>query len=526
MSDLPEPVYLMPGEQRTASFVISPPRQAESLAGEHRLTINVTSKADPQQVATIQAEVVITAFQQFAAELFPHHSTGIAEGKFQVGLRNGGNVSVDVRLDAVGQEDSCVFTFDQPVVNIPAGEEGLVSMTARSKQPIFEDIPRLHTFTVTAQPLGSMAQAQVLHGQWEQRTPSFELELRPPRQSGISSGQFTILARSRTNDRIELRFEVDDSQRACAYTVKPTSMTLEPGQEDQALLKVRPTLPMASEAPRNHTFAVTARPVEAPSKTEQVTGEWQQIPPAFAIQLQPQRQSSSAKVTYKVLTSNQSQESLTIELEAKLVDGGCSFSFDPSRMTIASGKTQEARLTVQARKPTASAYTHAFTVTARPTETPAITRQVHGEWNQVPPQFEAELQPKMISSRSAAKYRLSVRNISDSDLSIRPDAADAAGSCNFTFEPSEFTVPAGASRATGLTVRSTKGPKGKEHLSHNFAVTAKVSQVPGITSRVEGVWEQLPGGRSTGAFIFLALIAWIIIIAGWTLALAYLANPA
>lgn len=521
VSDLPEPVYLMPGEQRTASFNVSPPRQAESLAGEHRLTIKVTSKADPQQMAAIQAVVVVTAFQQFAAELFPRHGTGIAEGKFQVRLRNGGNAGVQVGFEAVGQEDSCVFKFDQPVVDLAAGEEGLVDLTVRSKLPIFEDIPRLHTFNVKAQPLGSMEPAQVLHGQWEQRMPSFELELRPPRQSGITSGQFTILARSRTNDRMELQLDVEDNRRDCLYTIEPTSLTLEPGQEDQALLTVRPTRPLAGEVSHSHPFAVTARPVEAPSKIEQVTGEWQQIPPAFVIQLQPQRQSSSARATYKVRISNQSQESLTIKLESEGAKGDCSFSFEHSRMTVARGQTQEVRLTVQAQKPLAAARTYVFTVSARPDEAPAIIRQARGEWNQAPPQFEAELRPKTISSRSAAKYSLSIRNLSDGDLTIRPEAADEAGICHFTFEPSEFTVPAGATRGTGLTVRSAKGPKGKEHLSHSLAVTARVARVPGIMSRVEGNWVQLPGGRSMGAFVFLALIAWLIIIAGWTFALAY-----
>lgn len=521
VSDLPEPVYLMPGEQRTVSFNISPPRQAESLAGEHQLTINVTSKADPQQMATIQAVVVITPFQQFAAELFPKHATGIVEGKFQVRLRNGGNAGVQVGLEAMGQQDSCVFTFDQPEVNLPAGEESLVGLTVRSKLPIFEDIPRLHSFTVTARPKGTTESAQILHGQWEQRMPSFELELRPPRQSGISSGQFTILARSSTNDQMELRLEVEDSQGDCSYNVESTSMTLEPGQEDQVLLTVRPTTPLAGEMPRSHTFAVTARPVEAPSKSEQVTGEWQQVPPTFAIQLQPQRQSSSAKATYKVQISNQSQESLSIKLEATGAEGDCSFRFEPSRMTISRGQTQEASLIVQASRTTANTRAFAFTVTARPEEAPAVIRQAHGEWKQVPPQFEAELRPKWISSRSAAKYSLSVRNLSDGDLTIRPEATDAAGICHFTFEPSEFTVPAGTTRETGLTVRSAKGPKGKEHLNHSLTVTARVAQVSGITSRVEGSWEQLPGGRSMGAFVFLALIAWIIIIAGWTFALAY-----
>ncbi len=518
---LPEPVQLMPGEQRTVSFSISPPRSSESAARSHPFTIRVDSTANPEQIAELELNLTLGAFQSFTADLRPQKRSGVQEAIFTVQLHNGGNAPLQIGLEAIDREDRCTFSFDPPMVTVPAGQDGSVALLVRSKIPLFDDTPRLHQITVTARPLNAPELTRTLPAQWEQRMPAFELALKPPEQSSISSADYVVVASNRTGERLELDLEVMSATDRCVCAIKPTSLSLEPGQEEQAQLRVVAKAPLPTASAENHVFTLTARPSAAPSKVEQLTGEWHQIPPSFAVTLQPQQQSSMSAARYTVLVANRVQEKVNIQLEVADAGGNCSFNLDPQRFSLNPGQTQEVLLLVEAKAllPGGVARRHSFTVSARPAEAPGVIKQAQGEWEQTPPRFETELRPETYSSRMKAHYSLQIRNLSAEGLIFRSTAVDERSELRFAVEPGDVPVSARGSGRTTITVQPVKRLKGGEPRDHRFSVSTKATLAPEVISQVYATWQQLPGGRSPAAFLFLGLIAWFMIIIGWFFAL-------
>jgi hypothetical protein len=70
-----------------------------------------------------------------------------------------------------------------------------------------------------------------------------------------------------------------------------------------------------------------------------------------------------------------------------------------------------------------------------------------------------------------------------------------------------------------ITVQPVKRLKGSEPRDHRFSVSTRATLAPEVISQVHATWQQLPGGRSPAAFLFLGLIAWFLIIIGWFFAL-------
>ncbi|MGD8583963.1 MAG: FHA domain-containing protein, partial [Chloroflexota bacterium] len=520
---LPEPVHLMPGKQTTVGFTIAPPRSSESAAKSHPITIRVSSTARPEQVAELAMTLTLGTYQSFAADMRPGRQSGIREAKFTVRLQNRGNAPLQVALEAEDQEDNCIFSFDPPIASVQAGQEDTVVMNVQSNIPLFDDSTRFHQIAVTVRPVQAPEMVRTLHAVWEQRMPAFDLALEPASQSSLSATVFEIAAQNKTSDPLDLELEVRHTSPQVDFALEPRSLSLLPGQDGRARLSVNARSPLQGTSAETHAFSVVARPSAAPTKTEEVTGEWHRIPPQFKITLQTHQKSSMSEGHYTILVTNQIQELLNIQLELNDAEGKCSFQLDPARVSLAPGETRDVRLTVRSKSPLpgdADIY-HSFTVRARSAEGPAVVQQVQGEWVQAPPSFTAEIHPQEYSSRMKATYSLLIRNQSDSDLDFKTSAAAKDNALEFSMEPQNPRVGAGKSVSTNVNVRAVRRLKGKDFLDHRFSVSARPTQAPGVSRQVEANWRQLAGGRSAGAFAFLGLIAWIIVIAGWVFAWAY-----
>jgi hypothetical protein len=266
--------------------------------------------------------------------------------------------------------------------------------------------------------------------------------------------------------------------------------------------------------PRTFPFTVTARPAEAPRLTQQVQGEWEQIPPTFELTLRPQKQSGVAGGTFRVQVTNQSNADLTMQMEAMDPEEGCLYTFDPSQVVVPAGQERLVQLKVRPKAPLPGMMPRTFflTVIARPAEAPGLTRQVQGEWEQVPPTFELTLHPQKQSRAAEGVFKVQVSNPGDADLTVQLVAMDPEGNCLYTFDPSQVVVPAGQERPVQLQVRSKAPLAGEETRVHTFTVIARPAEAPGLACQVQGEWEQIPRRLAKGVWwaILLTIIGWSI----------------
>lgn len=107
---------------------------------------------------------------------------------------------------------------------------------------------------------------------------SLDLVLRPERQSGRRVGVFHLQVGNQGNTDLVLQLEASDPGDACLYTFDPALVVVPATQERVVRLQVRPKVPPRDRERNTYTFAVTARPAQAPHLAASVQGEWRCLP--------------------------------------------------------------------------------------------------------------------------------------------------------------------------------------------------------------------------------------------------------
>jgi hypothetical protein len=114
----PAKVNLNEGARATISIFMTPPRQPESRAGAHRLTIVVTSPNYPGHTSRTSATLIVNPYYEFSVgDLAPKQQTVSwfgRSGAVTVPVTNQGNSETPFRLDGEDDEHGCQFEFDVP----------------------------------------------------------------------------------------------------------------------------------------------------------------------------------------------------------------------------------------------------------------------------------------------------------------------------------------------------------------------------------------------------------------------------
>ncbi|MGC8873843.1 MAG: hypothetical protein ACP5SI_05265 [Chloroflexia bacterium] len=108
---------------------------------------------------------------------------------------------------------------------------------------------------------------------------ALELSLHPQKQSGLTSGVYTVRLANRGNTDLNVQFAASDPEEGCHYTFNPPQVALPAGQEGSSQLVVQPKAVPVGQVPKTYAFTVTARAQEAPRLVRQVQGQWEQVVP-------------------------------------------------------------------------------------------------------------------------------------------------------------------------------------------------------------------------------------------------------
>ena len=348
---------------------------------------------------------------------------------------------------------------------------------------------------------------------------ALEVALRPQRQSGLGGGTFTLQLRNQGNVDVTVQIGATDPEDGCLYTFSPAQPVVPAGQERAVQLEVRPKVLVPGKEPHSYAFTVTAKPLETPQLVRQVQGEWVQIPPPIEMVLYPPKQSGIIEGNYHLQVKNQGSTNLTVQLSASDPADGCWYLAQPNQVTVPAGQEQavELRLRPKAALPGKEPRTHAFTVTARMADMPQMTRQVQGEWTQLPLALEMVLQPLKQSGASEGAFTVQIANRGGTDLTVQLEATDPAQGCLYTINPPQVLVPAGQQQVVQLTVRPKYALPSPQPLTYRFAVTGRPAAMPQATVQAQGEWEQVawsqprPTPKPAAAFKFwpLALAMWL-----------------
>jgi hypothetical protein len=120
--------------------------------------------------------------------------------------------------------------------------------------------------------------------------------------------------------------------------------------------------------------------------------------------------------------------------------------------------------------------------------------------------LEVDLQPAQLAAAEQGTFTVQASNAGNADLTVLFEAADPAGGCFFSFEPSQVVVPAGQSAAAQLTVRPRQALSGKTPLQHTFTIEARPAESPRLARQVVGLWEELPHRPARWPFFVVAAV--------------------
>ena len=272
-------IRLLPGQRRAASLVIRPPRSPQARAGQHPLTIRVTSQSEPDQSALAEATLTVAAYYQYEVGMRPARQRGVAAGRYTLEVDNHSNADLTVRLDAVDPEDGCRYTFAPPYLAVAAGQAQKGELTVLPKAPLRGETDITYPFMVTARPDEAPELLRQAQGTWVHAPPAYEVSLRPEAPRGTTQGTFVIQVVNVGQAALSLALEALDAEEACRFNLSPPQISLPPGQEDMVQLTILPRAPLPTSEPRAHRFTVTVRPTEISGFTQQLQGEWKQIAP-------------------------------------------------------------------------------------------------------------------------------------------------------------------------------------------------------------------------------------------------------
>jgi len=137
-------VLLPPGEQAEVTIVIQPLRRSESRAGDYPFSVVVTSSETGREVVT-SGQITVLPFEGTEIALKPVRS----RRDFQLLAANHGNAVATYALAGKDDEETFVYEFEAPAINLEPGAEGIVRLRVRPQKRKLFGPPLIQPFRIT-----------------------------------------------------------------------------------------------------------------------------------------------------------------------------------------------------------------------------------------------------------------------------------------------------------------------------------------------------------------------------------------
>ncbi|MEU1489107.1 hypothetical protein ABZ456_02435 [Streptomyces sp. NPDC005776] len=146
----PPVLSLYPGDSRTVSLMLRPPRDATVPAGETPFGVRVVPTGEQDGTVVPEGRVTVLPFTATTAELVPRSSHGPLRGRHQLAVDNRGNTPVTVRLGAQPGSELARVAFAVTELRVAPGHAEFGSLRVRPAKRMWRGTPVTHPFQVFA----------------------------------------------------------------------------------------------------------------------------------------------------------------------------------------------------------------------------------------------------------------------------------------------------------------------------------------------------------------------------------------
>ncbi len=163
-------VAMFPQDKEEARLIVRPPKGGNVTAGAYPFRVAVVSRKDNAETSRVEGVLRIGAVSVFDAEIAPRKVVATWWGRFNIVLRNSGNVDLDLALEGSDPEDACRYTFRPEAPLLSAGERATVRARVRRRGLHLVGYRKQFDVKFAAQP--STGQPRTVHAQYV-HTPLF-----------------------------------------------------------------------------------------------------------------------------------------------------------------------------------------------------------------------------------------------------------------------------------------------------------------------------------------------------------------
>jgi hypothetical protein len=272
-----------------------------------------------------------------------------------------------------------------PVGTPDQQSEGQVAMTIQPPADL-DWVAGSHPVRLRVVPVGDPGRGQAVTLQLEMPAAyDLALHLDPEQQSGLLEDSFWLEATNRGNVPLSLRFEASDDRHGCTYGFEPAELSVPVGGKASVELNLRARASLTQPGGVLHRFTVTARLVQDPSRSWQITGRWQQVAPSLRLTLTPKEGRGPTKGEFSLQVSNPGEADLNVQLKVKQPERKGEYIVQPAQVAVPSGGSAGSTLTITPKAGVQGGRTFPFVITAQAVEAPAAMAEQPGEWVWTPP---------------------------------------------------------------------------------------------------------------------------------------------
>jgi uncharacterized membrane protein len=282
------------------------------------------------------------------------------------------------------------------------------------------------------------------------------------------------------------------------YTVSPPNVSLFPQDRGEVKLSLHPS--SGAKAGR-YDFSVRVTSRENPIDWTRVQATLEVLPVSFfQMTLSPQRSSIvGAEAAFQLQLNNPGNVDLPLSLSATDPEQGCTYLFQPQRLTVEAGRSRQVPLTVRPKeRPSEQTRRYDFTIKAVPADAPHKAREVRGQLESKPLviSFELGVSPETQSTGGRGTFSVQLMNLGNAEIALDLSATDAEAACSYRFQPQRVTLAAGGSGEVPLVVTPRRRPPPGETKSYDFTIKATPADAPQLAQTTTGRLDVLRRKRS------------------------------
>jgi hypothetical protein len=428
-------------------------------------------------------------------------------------LRNKAAIPIVMTLQASDKASALAFEFvGGDRVTVPAQDSLRVPIriTCLDRTKL-SPAPTPTLFTVVATPVQPSGDPRTVQGEVTQPGPAdFRLRLEPE------------LVESTTAERVQLTIE-NVSGRAATFSVAATSKDaslavavgtaeVEVPAQDRVTVPVELTPNAEAMGPtsagRPSGYSVRVAPVDAPSRANEVSGQYIFTPAAITMQLKRKEIEAVAEATFDVEIENAGRSEVSVALSASDRAGACTYEFDLPRLRINGRSTALVRLTVTPPKEHRPDARWQFDVEAKPVSPPGASVRDAGILIYSAATLTLTLSPPERRGRRRRKFDVILTNPTTIPMKVRMTASDRSGGLGVQLGRDTVDLPpAGRGNVkVPLKVTPWKRSRGSGAASLTFSVAATPFEPPGDAVTAEGRYVALPARSRWIYLIALAIV--------------------